>query len=125
MNDLLSTPAIPSVLLLAGVLYTGWVTLFKNRGDRAATVVDQWKSYAEESEERRKEDKTELLKALAEFKRESGESLAAVNHRLDQSIKRERVSNDYMWQLRNHIELGLGPPPPVWPQQLLARFPDE
>ena len=38
--------------------------------------------------------------------------------RVDRLEKRDRVSTDYMHQLRQHIAEGNPPPPPPWPTEL-------
>lgn len=38
--------------------------------------------------------------------------------RLEASEQRERLRDDYIHQLRDHISLGKAPPPPPWPEGL-------
>lgn len=38
--------------------------------------------------------------------------------RLDRSEQRERIRDDYIHQLRDHISQGNPPPPPPWPAGL-------
>lgn len=38
--------------------------------------------------------------------------------RIDESLRRERLRDDYIHQLRDHISQGNPPPPPPWPAGL-------
>jgi hypothetical protein len=44
--------------------------------------------------------------------------LDRTEERLDDSLRRERMRDDYIHQLRDHISLGKAPPPPPWPEGL-------
>lgn len=46
------------------------------------------------------------------------ERLDTAEERLDASLRRERLRDDYIHQLRDHISLGKAPPPPPWPAGL-------
>ena len=49
------------------------------------------------------------------------EDLRDVRTRMDRVERRERVRDDYIAQLRSHIEQGAPPPPPPWPAALLSK----
>ncbi len=125
MNGLSPSEIVIGVLTAIGGVIAAWATFFRDKGNRATTIVDQWEALAKEAETRRKDDKAELLELLAANRLEALEALAVVNHRLDQSVERETVFYEYTRLLRNHIMNGSPPPPPQWPRSLMARFPDE
>lgn len=46
------------------------------------------------------------------------ERLDVAEARLDASLRRERLRDNYIHQLRDHITSGNPPPPPPWPDGL-------
>lgn len=44
--------------------------------------------------------------------------IAHTDERLDASMVRERIRDDYIHELRDHISRGNPPPPPPWPPGL-------
>lgn len=46
------------------------------------------------------------------------EEIARVDGKLDESLKRERIRDNYIHQLRDHIVQEKPPPPPEWPEGL-------
>ncbi|MCT2085030.1 hypothetical protein M3D75_02770 [Microbacterium enclense] len=46
------------------------------------------------------------------------EQVASVSARLDASLRRERIRDDYIHTLRDHIDQGKKPPSPPWPDGL-------
>jgi cell division protein FtsB len=54
----------------------------------------------------------ELQEERAELKAERKE----LRERVDRIEERERIRDDYIQELRQHIRLGLPPPPPPWPE---------
>lgn len=46
------------------------------------------------------------------------EQVASVSKRLDESLRRERIRDDYIHTLRDHIDQGKKPPSPPWPEGL-------
>lgn len=45
-------------------------------------------------------------------------ALVTERERADASLRRERLRDDYIYQLRDHIKDGMPPPPPPWPPGL-------
>jgi hypothetical protein len=46
------------------------------------------------------------------------EQLGSVEKRVDESLRRERIRDDYIHELRDHIDQRKPPPPPPWPEGL-------
>lgn len=46
------------------------------------------------------------------------EQLASVETRVNASLHRERIRDDYIHELRDHIDQRKPPPPPPWPEGL-------
>lgn len=44
--------------------------------------------------------------------------ITRTDERLDASLRRERIRDDYIHELRDHISRGNPPPPPPWPAGL-------
>lgn len=81
--------------LIAAV--AGWVTTrIQHRGKPENALIDQLQ-----------EEMTTMRKDIAELKLEQ-----------NQAKKRERIRDDYINKLRRHIEAGMPPPPPEWPEGL-------
>jgi hypothetical protein len=83
------------VALIAGV--AGIAVAILNRGGaRENALIDQLQEQVE----------TALKRA------------AATDARLDASLRRERIRDDYIHTLRDHIDQGKKPPSPPWPEGL-------
>jgi hypothetical protein len=104
------SPATAQVIVgmfgaFGGIL--GGLAIFRQARDaRSASLIDD---FAEELARER----AARLAAEAKFER-----------RLDASLRRERVRDDYIAALRQDIADGKGPPPRPWPAGLLVPGPD-
>ena len=61
---------------------------------------------------------TFMANLMSSLEQERGR-LGKVEKRMDAAVKRERVRDDYILELRRHIVEGKPPPPPDWPPMLL------
>lgn len=61
---------------------------------------------------------SQMIAALQGQVSELTDRLDTTESRLDSSLRRERLRDDYIHQLRDHISLGKAPPPPPWPEGL-------
>lgn len=88
---------VPTVLvaLIAGVAGIV-VALLNRRGNRENALIDQ----------------------LQEQVKTAQDQLGKVNERVDQSLRRERIRDNYIHELRDHIDMRKPPPPPPWPEGL-------
>lgn len=59
-----------------------------------------------------------LIDQLQEQVKTALERAAATDARLDASLRRERIRDDYIHTLRDHIDQGKKPPSPPWPDGL-------
>lgn len=46
------------------------------------------------------------------------EQVSSLDTKLDGALRRERIRDDYIHELRDHIEQRKNPPPPPWPEGL-------
>lgn len=93
-----------------GIRQTG----HKNKTDTAQTMFDQLQEERDAAERRHAADKLEWKEELRELKNE----LSRVNLDMRAAYLREIRRDDFIQDLRNHIRLGKGPPPPDWPEEL-------
>lgn len=89
--------ALPTVLValiaaIAGIV----VAILNRRGNRENALIDQ----------------------LQEQVKTAQDQLGKVNDRVDQSLRRERIRDNYIHELRDHIDMRKPPPPPPWPEGL-------
>ncbi|MBN9210706.1 MAG: hypothetical protein BGO45_10555 [Microbacterium sp. 71-36] len=59
-----------------------------------------------------------LIDQLQEQVKDALARAEKVEARLDASLKRERIRDDYIHTLRDHIDQGKKPPSPPWPEGL-------
>lgn len=86
----------------------------KNKTDSVQQLVDQLQEERDAAEHRHNEAMQRI-----ELKLEKTEAkVEKLDEDARESYRRELVRDDYIQDLRNHIRLGLGPPPPEWPQEL-------
>ena len=89
--------AVPTVLvaLIAAVAGIA-VAILNRRGNRENALIDQ----------------------LQDEVKSAREQLTKVETRVDESLRRERIRDDYIHELRDHIDTRKPPPPPPWPEGL-------
>lgn len=97
--------AVLAILGTVGVLWGGYTAYIKARGENKSSATEQWKSLYDGQRDEVTSMHTEIAK---------------VNQRMDASVARERIRDDYIQILRQHIADGRPPPPPAWPAELLA-----
>ena len=68
---------------------------------------------------RRDANKMSLLDQYQEDRAADQGRMDTYERRLDASVRRERIRDDYILQLRQHIVDGKPPPPPPFPPALL------
>jgi hypothetical protein len=89
--------AVPTVLVALIAAVAGIVVAILNRrGNRENALMDQ----------------------LQEEVKSAREQLGTVEKRVDESLRRERIRDDYIHELRDHIDQRRPPPPPPWPEGL-------
>lgn len=66
----------------------------------------------------RSEETTSAAERVETHMGKQDERMERLEARLDASVVRERIRDDYIAQLRQHIVDGNPPPPPVWPAEL-------
>ncbi|MCC4250730.1 hypothetical protein [Microbacterium testaceum] len=89
--------AVPTVLVALIAAVAGIVVAILNRrGNRENALMDQ----------------------LQEEVKSAREQLGTVEKRVDESLRRERIRDDYIHELRDHIDQRKPPPPPPWPEGL-------
>lgn len=89
--------ALPTVLVALIAAVAGIVVAILNRrGNRENALIDQ----------------------LQEQVKTAQDQLGKVNDRVDQSLRRERIRDNYIHELRDHIDMRKPPPPPPWPEGL-------
>lgn len=89
--------ALPTILVALIAAVAGIVVAILNRrGNRENALIDQ----------------------LQEQVKTAQDQLGKVNERVDQSLRRERIRDNYIHELRDHIDMRKPPPPPPWPEGL-------
>lgn len=93
----------------------------KAKTDSVQQLVDQLQEERDTARDAHSADMDRMEKRLekAEAKAEKADEKA---EKLAQDMRaahyRELLRDDFIQELRNHIRLGLGPPPPEWPEEL-------
>lgn len=87
-----------------GALWGAYTTFFKAKTDSKSSAVSQWQ---------------ELYEGQREAVTELDRKFDRLTDRVDASARREKVRDDYIMELRQHIAEGKPPPPPAWPTALL------
>lgn len=62
----------------------------------------------------------DLRAELATERSERKAAEAVMTARIDRLVRHERISDDYIARLRQHILNGQPPPPPAWPEGLMT-----
>lgn len=86
------TIAVAVIAAVAGIV----VAILNRRGNRENALIDQ----------------------LQDEVKSAREQLGKVETRVDDSLRRERIRDDYIHELRDHIDQRKPPPPPPWPEGL-------
>lgn len=98
---------LATVLAVGGSILTTWLVVGqtgkKNKTDAAQALFNE----VQEERAELKQERTELRGRI--------ERIEAENRARDE---RERIRDDYIQELRDHIRRGLPPPPPEWPAGL-------
>lgn len=102
--------AVVGILGAIGILWGGYTAFIKARSESKSSAVAQWQ---------------ELYEGQKEAVAELGRKYDALSNRVDASARREKVRDDYIMELRQHIAEGKPPPPPSWPVALLHQPPPE
>lgn len=117
MNGFLANAAqygIPAVFVALGV----WLV---QRNIRKQTSVDASQRQIDNLQEDRESLYKQMDDARTEFVREK-EALQEQQRRafvrIENLERRERITLDYVYQLRQHIDERRMPPPPTWPTEL-------
>lgn len=89
--------AVPTVIVALIAAVAGIVVAILNRrGNRENALIDQ----------------------LQEDVQSARTQLEKVETRVNESLQRERIRDDYIHELRDHIDMRKPPPPPPWPDGL-------
>jgi hypothetical protein len=94
---------VSAVLGAIGTAYGAVATYRRAKTEGQSSAAEQWQDIATDHKER----------------------LEKVERRVNAAAVRERIRDDYIFILRNHISDGKPPPPPPWPPELLHRDDDE
>ena len=110
---------ILGILITAIFTYLGVLRSARAQASQAATerelgLIDRWKSFADEAEERADRIEQRVNAKIAE----QDTAIADLRRRLSCLEAREKVLHDYAHQLRMHIEREFGPPAPPWPDDV-------
>ncbi|WNM72243.1 hypothetical protein SEA_GUSANITA_22 [Arthrobacter phage Gusanita] len=94
------------VALIAGA--SAWLTAkIQHKGRPEHALIDQLQEEVASLRKGRDEEIAVMKKDIADLKTEQ-----------NKSKKRERIRDDYINKLREHINAGNPPPPPAWPEGL-------
>ncbi len=119
-GTLLGTIGVLGAALITAVFtYLGVRRSARAQASQAATerelgLIDRWKSFADEAEERADRIEQRVNAKIAA----QDAAIADLRRRLSCLEAREKVLRDYAHQLRMHIERELGPPAPPWPDDV-------
>lgn len=110
---------ILGILITAIFTYLGVRRSARAQASQAATerelgLIDRWKNFADEAEERADRIEQKVNAKLAA----QDTAIADLRRRLSCLEAREKVLRDYAHELRMHIERELGPPAPPWPDDV-------
>ena len=87
---------------------TGWLTAkIQHKGRPENALIDQLQEEVASIRTEKAAEVALMKKDIADLKDEQRASK-----------KRERIRDDYINKLRRHIEAGMPPPPPEWPEGL-------
>lgn len=95
-----------------------WLQIIQSLGVALATLlggIATWRTARTQSED----SEGKRVEALLDRQDRRIEKLEREN---EESKMRERLRDDYIADLRRHINDGSPPPPPHWPPALLAEF---
>ena len=99
------------IAALAGVV--GSVLVYRNQ--RRSVTTDAAQRQIDQIQEDRENDRAEFARASARFTERQGR----LEQRVENLEARDRVSSQYILDLRFHISEGHAPPPPPFPAELL------
>lgn len=120
-----SPEMISSILSFTGAIIVGYLTLAgarnatksqarESEATRNAELINRWRDYAQYANQRTAEVEARLTARLDE----QGAIIKQLQQRLSSLEERELLLRTYAEDLRNHIDRGIGPPPPPWPSNL-------
>lgn len=93
----------------------------KNKVDSVQQLIDQLQEERDTARRQHVEDMDRMEKRVEKAEK-TAENAVTKADGLAEDIRaahrRELVRDDFIQELRNHIRLGLGPPPPEWPEEL-------
>lgn len=78
--------------------------------------VGIWMSLRQSGRKSKTDAAQSLFNDLQEERQELKDEREKLKARVDRIEERERIRDDYIQELRQHIRLGLPPPPPNWPE---------
>lgn len=111
-NDPISI--ILAILGTIGVLWGAYTAFIKARQENQNSVSQQWQNLYTD----RENEVLRLNAKLDAVREESNRKFTVLTERMDDTSRRERIRDDYIQVLRQHIAEGKPPPPPPWPKEL-------
>lgn len=106
----IGTVGLASLVTWLGIRQSGK----KNKTDTAQQMFDQLQEERDAAEKRH--DK--VVERLETKLEKAEERMASMEADQRAAYQREMARDEFIQDLRNHIRLGLGPPPPEWPEAL-------
>ena len=94
-------------IAVLGVCGTWLTARIQHKGRPENALIDQLQESMDAERKDRTDSEAVMKKDLADLKVEQ-----------IRSKRRERIRDDYINALRRHIEAGMPPPPPPWPEGL-------
>lgn len=107
-----------AILLFLGTYSTVRASRSGQKIDQAAKNYDQLQEDLKDAREELRLVKAEMVTMRADHARELAVVKADCEKLIDTSRHRERLLEDHVYALRQHIVDQKGPPPPAWPQDL-------
>lgn len=99
---------LPTTVVAVIAACGGWLTTkIQHRGKPENALIDQLQEQIKDDREARERETASMKADIADLKEEQRKSK-----------KRERIRDDYINKLRDHINAGNPPPPPAWPDGL-------
>ncbi|MFJ4287965.1 hypothetical protein ACIPY0_20170 [Paenarthrobacter nicotinovorans] len=86
---------------------TWLATKIQHKGKPENALIDQLQEQIKDDREAREKETAAMKADIAELRAEQ-----------NKAKRRERIRDDYINRLREHINLGNPPPPPEWPEGL-------
>lgn len=107
------------VVVSAGVAVVGPYLVY--RSQKRSTTTDAAQKQIDQIQEDRESDRAEFAKASSRFTDRQGR----LENRVETLEAMNRISSDYILQLRTHIGNGQPPPPPPFPPELTRGLPGD